>query len=85
MPFFGPTAGAHVSFWKELDPKLRTNVLHSKVWKHATFPRVGTDLKVAARRWIDELELRETLRECMQWRFAYGDFEKERKVVQYWF
>jgi hypothetical protein len=72
----GPSAGSASS---------RMQAQHAKVWKLATFPKQHNATQSMARKWIDTLGLHDELKECMQWRFAYGNYEKEKGLVEYWF
>jgi hypothetical protein len=64
-------------------------VQHAKVWKLATFPLTNNAQHNAtrsmARHWIDTLGLHVELKKCMQWRFAYGNQQTEKGLVEYWF
>jgi hypothetical protein len=79
----GPSAGSASS---------RMEAQHAKVWKLATFPSSTKSnaqrhnaTQSMARKWINTLGLHDELKECMQWRFAYGNYKKEKGLVEYWF
>jgi hypothetical protein len=65
----------------------RMQAQHAKVWKLATFPSPtkGNATQSMARNWIDTLGLHDELKECMQWRFAYGNHKKEKDLIEFWF